>query len=111
MPTSVASGTQAAVVGTEHTLVTDTTNKVYVLVVDTAALTVTSGTADELELHIYTICLSGGTERQAYSVTYFGTQGSPMKYSPPVPADISFKATLKLTTGASRNFPWKVLSL
>jgi hypothetical protein len=111
VPTSIASGTQTAVVNTEHVLVTDTSNKVFVLVVDAAALTVAAGVADVVELRIYTIALSAGAERLAYTATYVGIQGEPMKYSVPVPADISFKATLKQVAGTARNFPWKVLSL
>jgi hypothetical protein len=111
MPTSIASGTQTAVVTTEHTLATDTSNATFVLVVDTANLTVASGVADVVELRIYTIALSAGAERLAYTATYVGIQGDPIKYSVPVPADISFKATLKQTAGTARQFPWKVLSL
>lgn len=111
MPTSIASGTQSATVTTEHTLATDTSNKTFVLVVDAAALTVASGVADVLELRIYTIALSAGTERLAYIAIYQGTQSDPIKYSVPVPADISIKVTLKQAAGTSRSFPWKLLSL
>lgn len=107
MPTSIASGTQTAVVNTEHTLATDTTNQTYVLVVDTANLV----NGDTLELRIYTIALTAGTERLAYTATYSHAQGDPMKYSVPVPADISLKATLKQVAGTARSFPWKLLSL
>lgn len=107
MPTSVTSGTQTATVNTEHTLATDTTNKTYVLVVDTGALV----NGDTLELRLYTIVLASGTERVAYMATYVHAQPDPQKYSVPVPADISLKATLKQTTGTGRSFPWKLLSL
>ncbi len=107
MPTVIASGTQTATIGTEHILATDTTNKTYVLVVDTGAMV----DGDVLELRIYTIVLSAGTERVAYVIEYDNLQGEPQKYSVPVPADISFKATLKQTAGTGRAFPWKVLSL
>lgn len=107
MPTIIAEGTQVAVIATEHTLATDTTNKNYVLVVDTGAMVL----IDILELRIYTIVLSAGTERLAYIAIYSHVQGEPQKYSVPVPADISFKATLKQTAGTGRSFPWKVLSV
>lgn len=110
MTTLVGSGTQTATVTTEHTLDTETTNGVFVLVVDTAAM-LSGTTPDELELRIYYTCLSAGTERLAYAVAYKGVQGEPMKISPPIPSDISMKATLKQTTGTSRNFPWKLLAL
>lgn len=103
----VSSGTQTATVNTEHTLATSTTGKTYCLVVDTGAMV----NGDALELRIYTIVLASGTERQAYCACYSNIQASPQKYSVPVPANISFKATLKQTAGTSRNFPWSVLSL
>jgi len=110
MPTLENSATQTATVGTEHTLATLTTNKVFVLVVDIAAL-LGGATPDELELRIYYTCLVSGTERLAYIIGYKGVQGEAMKLSPPVPSDISCRFTLKQTVGTSRNFPWKVLSL
>jgi hypothetical protein len=110
MPTVIAEGTQTATIGTEHTLATDTTNNTYVFVVDAGAM-VDAATPDLVELRIYTIVRSAGTERLAYLVSYLGSQASPQKYSVPVPADISIKCTLKQTQGTGRAFPWKLLSL
>lgn len=107
MPTALASGTQTATLTTEHDLATDTANHNYVLVVDAAALVA----GETLELRLYTKVLSGGTERLAYTAIYQHVQGEPAKYSPPVPADISLRATLKQTGGTGRAFPWKLLSL
>lgn len=107
---SVGAGAYAASTASmskEVTLATDTTNKTYVLVVDTAAMAL----GDVLELRLYTIALTAGTERLAYSITYSHAQADPMKYSPPVPADISFRATLLQPAGTARAFPWKILSL
>ena len=108
MPTSIASGTVTAN-GTEQTLTTDTTNKNYVLVADLSTLV----NGETVELRLYTKCLSGGAEVLAYVVSYSNIQGDPMKYSVPVPADISLKATLKQTVyvSAYKTFPWKLLSL
>lgn len=106
MPTTVGSGTQAATIGTEHTLLTDTTNHDYVLVTDLAAMT----NGDAVELRIYSIVLSGGTERLAYVRRFVNVQFEPIKYSVPVPADISFRATLTQTAGVGRSFPWKVVT-
>jgi hypothetical protein len=108
MPTSIASGTVTAD-GTEQTLATDTANHTYVLVVDTATLV----NGETLELRIYTKCLTAGTERLAYMATYVNAQGEPMKYSIPVPADISCKVTLKQSVYVStyKAFPWKLLSI
>lgn len=107
MPTSIASGTQTATISTEHTLATDTANHTYVLVVDTANMVLN----DVLELRLYTKVLSGGAERLAYSTVYSQVQGLPAVYSPPVPADISCKATLKQTAGTGRSYDWKLLAL
>lgn len=85
----------------------DTTNKTYVLVVDASAMAL----GDVLELRIYTKALSGGAEQLAYFATYQHVQSDPMKYSPPVPADISFRATLCQPCGTARAYPWKILSL
>jgi hypothetical protein len=100
-------GSQTATVGTEHTLHTETSGKVCVFVVDTANL----AGGDTVELRIYTIARASGTERLAYYATYSHVQGEPMKYSVPVPANISFKATLKQTAGTGRAFVWAVLGV
>ncbi len=107
MPVSIASGTVTAD-GTEQQLAVDTSNKTYVLVVDTANLVI----GETVELRLYTKGLSGGAERLAYMATYAHAQGEPMKYSIPVPADISLKVTLKQTAYVTsyKNFPWKLLS-
>ena len=103
----VNSGTQSATPGTEHTLDTITSGKTLVLVVDVAAML----SGDVLTLRIYTKCLSGGVERLAYEATYANVQGTPIKYSIPVPANISFKAALLQEAGSTRDFPWSILSL
>jgi hypothetical protein len=107
MPSSVASGTQLAVISTEHTLATDTTGQTYVFVLDAANLAM----GDTVELRVYTKCKSGGTERLAYLRSYNNTQGELIKYSVPIPADISCKVTLKQTAGTGRNFDWSLLRI
>jgi hypothetical protein len=108
MPTSIASGTKTAD-GTEQDLATDTSNKIYRLVVDTAAMV----DGETVELRIYTKCLTGGAERLAYMATYVNAQAEPMKYSMEVPADIHIRASLTQTAfvTAYKDFPWKLLSL
>jgi hypothetical protein len=109
----ISSGTQAATVSTEHTLATSTTGKTYVLVVSLG--TPVTGTAfangDEIELRIYTKVLSGSTETLAYLAAYANLQSAPVKYSVPVPANISCKATLKQTAGTGRSYDWALLSI
>lgn len=104
------SGTQTATGGgVADTLTTLTTKlKSLVLVVDTVNMV----NGDTVELNIYEKCLSGGTERLAYSAAYRHVQSIPMKFSPPVPSDISFRAELVQSgAGTDKDFPWKVLSL
>jgi hypothetical protein len=103
----VSSSTQTATISTEHTLATDTTGKTYILAVDTAAMV----NGDELELRIYTKVLSGGAEGLAYTAGFIHIQSAPIKYSVPVPANISCKATLKQIAGTGRAFPWALLSI
>lgn len=107
MPAVIAEAEQTAVIGTEHSLVTDGTNQTYVLVVDTGNMQ----NADELELRLKTKVRTGGTSRIAYTATYRHAQGDPNKYSIPVPADIEIAATLKQTAGTGRAYPWKLLAL
>lgn len=103
----VASGTQTATLTTEHTLATSTTGKTYVLAVDTANLV----NGETVELKLYTIVLAAGAERLAYYATFTHLQGEPIKYSVPVPANVSIKATLEQNGGTGRAFPWSLLSI
>ena len=103
----VASGTQAATIGTEHTLVTDTANHAYVLVVDTNAMV----NGDVLELRIKTKVLSGSASRLAYIAIYAHVQAMPNKYSTPVPANIEIVCTLKQTAGTGRSYDWSLLNI
>lgn len=107
MATVIASGTQTASINTEHVLATDTTNKTYVFVVDTTNMV----NGDTLELRVKTIVLSAGAEGLAYYAAYNNAQGAVIKYSVPVPANISCKVTLKQTAGTGRAFPWSLLSI
>jgi hypothetical protein len=100
-----ASGTQTAVISTEHVLATKTDNGTYVLAVDTGAMV----NGDILELRVYTKVLTGGTARVVYYAAFSHAQGEPNKYSPPVPCDIECKVTLKQTAGTGRDFPWALL--
>ncbi len=105
--TVLASGTQTATVGTEHTLATDTTGKTSVLVVDTGNM----ADGDVLELRLKTKVLSTSTSREAYNAIYAHKQAVPNKYSVPVPANIEVVATLKQTAGTGRAFDWALLAL
>jgi hypothetical protein len=105
--TSVGSGTQTATLDTEHTLDTETTAGVYVLVVDTNAMVA----GDIVILRIKTKDKSGGDSRLAYQATYANAQSELHKYSIPIPVDTEILCTLEQTDGTGRDFDWNLLKL
>lgn len=105
--TSVGTGTQTATLDTEHTLDTETTAAVYVLVVDTSNMVA----GDIVILRIKTKYATGGTSRLAFQAVYAHVQAEPNKYSPPIPVDTEIIATLEQTDGTGRDFPWNLLKV
>jgi hypothetical protein len=109
--TAQASGTQAATIGTEHTLADIAAAGTYTLHVDSNAM----AAGDSLELRIYQIVLTGGTRRVAYFQGYYDAQSSDdqIKISVPISNELTdagaLRFTLKQTTGTGRSYPWKVL--
>ena len=101
-----SSGTQTAVIGTEHVLATSTTNATFYFQVRGNNLV----SGDILELRIYTITLSGGTLEVTWKTTV-GPSPPPaiVIASPPQPSDQSIKVTLKQTAGTGRALDWKLL--
>jgi hypothetical protein len=93
--TSVAHGSQSAVIDTEHTLDTQTAAGVYILVVDLVAMS----NVDTVELRIYTKAVHDGSSRLAYLSTFSRIQPEPIIYSIPVPIDTEIISTLKQTAG------------
>lgn len=117
MTLSVAgSGTQTAVVNTEHTLLTSTSSGTYQTSVN--LLNMVAG--DEVELRVYTKTLTGDAQNYlAYSAYYTGdagdgaasggsASGEMIVFSPPVGSPYQFVATLKQVAGTARSFPWRV---
>jgi len=103
--TLAASATQTSVDGTTHTLATMAEDPhLYILTVDVNAV----AAGERVTLVINTITLIDGTARQAYKVVLQGAQGNDIHISPPVPANISFSATL-LHNGGTGTFPWSIL--
>lgn len=104
------SGTQTATINTEHSLLTDSDGKTFVLLVDT----VNMANGDVLELRAKAMVLSGGTRRQLYMATYRDVQSDPIKASIPLVAPghtDGVEFTLKQTAGTGRSFPWAVVSV
>jgi hypothetical protein len=104
---SKLSGSQACTLDTEHTLTTETSPGVYVLVVDTNAMV----NGDITIIRIYTKDKSGGTSRIAYSASYAHIQAEPHKYSVPVPVDTEIKVSIEQTDGTGRTYDWNLLIL
>ena len=105
--TEAAGGAQACTISTEHTLSTQTTSGTYVLVLDLNP----AADGDTFEVRLKTIVRAAGTERTAYLRAYANAQDADgqIKYSVPVPANVSIKATLKQTAGTGRTITWALL--
>lgn len=107
-----ASGTQTATVTTEHFLSSPNAAGVYTLHVDT----VNMAAGDVLELRVYQMVLTAGTQRVAYVATYSGAQPTDdlIKISVPIANELTdtnaLRFSLKQTFGTGRAFPWKVLT-
>jgi|SRR5215469_4626547 len=100
------SGTTASlVINSETTLATDTNNATFVVYIDTSNLTL----GDILEVRLYVINLGGGSLTQVWKGTYQNAQIDPIKQTPFVASDQSFRATLKQTAGTGRTYTWKYL--
>jgi hypothetical protein len=103
-----SSGTQTAVINTEHTLATSTTNATFQSFVRLNNLAL----GDTLELRIYNITLSGGTLEVCWKATYGpALPVAIVSASPPLASDQSYRLTLKQTAGTGRNFDWKILRI
>lgn len=109
--TAFASGTQTATVTTEHFLSSPNVVGTFTLHVDTVNMVA----GDVLELRVYQMVLTGGTQRVAYCFRYEDVQPTDdiIKVSIPVSNELtdtnSLRFSLKQAAGTSRNFDWKVL--
>jgi hypothetical protein len=109
--TAHASGTQSATVTTEHFLTSPAVAGTFTLHVDTVNMVA----GDVLELRIYQMVLTAGTQRVAYYQRYEGAQYTDdlIKISVPISNELtdanSLRFSLLQTEGTSRNFPWKCL--
>jgi Ca2+-binding RTX toxin-like protein len=108
---AAGSGSQTAVINTEHTLLSINVAGSYTLHVDKNVMTA----GDVLELRIYQIVLTGGTTRVTKVYEFSGVQladdlvFSSRVFGNELTDTDSLKFTLKQTFGTGRVFPWKVL--
>jgi len=109
--TAFATGTQLAVITTEHFLANVNLVGVYTFHVDT----VNMEAGDVVELRVYQMTLTLSTVRVAYLMTYYGAQPTDdvEKICVPISNELvdaqSLRFSLLQTFGVGRNFPWKVL--
>lgn len=111
--TAYASGTQSTsgVIGTEQFLSSPNVAGTFTLHVDTNAM----AAGDVLELRVWQMVLTGGTQRVAYFMRYEGAQPADdqIKISVPISNELTdtnaLRFGLKQTFGSARSYPWKVL--
>jgi hypothetical protein len=111
--TAHASGTQSTSgsIGTELFLTSPNVAGTFTLHVDTQPM----AAGDVLELRVYQMVLTAGTQRVAYYARYEGAQPADdqIKISVPISNELtdtnSLRFSLEQTLGSARSFPWKVL--
>lgn len=111
--TAQASGTQTAVITTEHFVADVAVSGVFTFHVDTNAMVA----GDALELRIYQMILTAGTSRVVCMTRFHGVQPTEalIKLSIPIANELTdgtaLRFSLKQTDGTGRAFPWKVLKI
>lgn len=111
--TAPSTGTQAATVGTEHTLFDSSASGSYQLQLDASVL----AAGDAVEIRVYIAVLTGGTRRVVYFSRFVGAQpiDDAGKVTIPISTELAdsgaVRFTLKQTKGTGKSFPWKVLLL
>lgn len=101
------SGSQTAVISTEHDLATITSANVFELNVDLVNM-VGGTTPDILELREYGKARTGDTERLLKTYTIVGGQTEILFKSVPRISPHHVRYTLKQTQGTGRAFPWAI---
>lgn len=106
---SVASGSQTAVVNTEHSLSQVTGVGIYVLEVDTSAL----AAGDTLQVAVKTTCRPADDLKPAYVEELTGVQVNQNWHSVPVPlaSGDQIAATILQNAGTAKAFPWNLMRM
>ena len=107
MATSNSNGSQTAVITTEHTLATITTDGSFVIGIDASNMVL----GDELIVRVKLKVRSTGTTRLAYEATYAHVQNEPVILSIPAASTNEIVFTLEQTAGTGRAFPWEIWEL
>lgn len=105
-----ASGTQTAVLGTEHFVSSPGDEGTYTFHVDLSGM----AAGDVVTLRVYQKVLAGGAVAVAYTEEFYGAQAEPVAISVPVSNELveadALRFSIEQTEGVGRDFPWKVLS-
>lgn len=105
--TEHATGSQTAVIGTEHTLnptTPDTTTGMFQLFVDLGNMVA----GDFVEIRLKRKVVSAGSLRQVIIGARAGAQSDPCWASPAFLLRHGWDMTLKQTAGTGRVFPWSI---
>ena len=106
-----ATGTTTPTVGAENFLSSPNVVGTFQLVIDTVNMVA----GDVLEIRVYQMVLTAGTQRVAYLARYSGAQPTDdlIKNSVPISNELtdtnSLRFSINQTKGTQRAFPWKVL--
>jgi len=106
---SVASGTQTAVINTEHSLAQLTGVGIYVAEVDLSEL----DAGDTVELRLKTTVLPEEDTKVALLDTFTGVQDVKNHHMVPLPLATGNEVVLTLTqtAGSARSFPWNLMRM
>lgn len=115
MTVTATSGTQTAVIGTEHFVADIALSGVYTFEVDRNAMV----DGDVLELRVYKMILTSGTARLLFPPqSFYGAVPSgmdPIQVSIPITNELtdstSLRFSLKQTFGTGRAYPWKAVRI
>jgi len=107
MVTVSSTGSQTAVINTEHTLYNPTTSKFFSGYVDLTNM----ASGDTVEIRVYMIVKSAGSYIQYYINTYTNAQTNKSVYIPPMPSQYGWKLTLKQTAGTGRVYDYTVYEI
>lgn len=102
-----ATGTQAATISTEHTLLDTSDPGTYALITYLANLVA----GDTVELRIYAKAITGGAYQVAFRQPYVNAQDRGFAQSFHVFAPFGAKFTLLQSAGTGRSYGWSVVQL
>jgi hypothetical protein len=112
-PVVETSGTQTAVISTEHTLSAPSVAQTRFLTVNLKNM----AAGDIVELRVYDKTLTGDTitvgsaTTMLYLATYQGPVSQPVVQSPFIPVAYAATFTLKQTSGTGRSYDWHVCTV